>query len=87
LNAGHEPSGALSGGSRIKADFGQKARDTRRRGNVVSRWLGFGGGQPHELPAFPGIQSGADDADDIFQTDSWARSDKIRAIEGIQLTQ
>jgi hypothetical protein len=38
------------------------------------------------LPS-PGIQSGADDTDDIFQTDSWARSDKIRAIEGIQLTQ
>jgi hypothetical protein len=51
--AGMNPSGALSGDGRIKADFGQKARDARRRDNVELKWLGIGGGQPHELPAFP----------------------------------
>jgi hypothetical protein len=50
---GHEPSGALSGDGRINADFGQKARDARRRGNVELKWPGIGGGHPHELPAFP----------------------------------
>jgi hypothetical protein len=48
-------------------------------------WLGIGGCQPHELPAFPWRSTKADDVDGVSQNLSLA-ADKIRAIEGIRLT-
>jgi hypothetical protein len=53
LNGAREPSGAWRGDGRINGDFGQQTRDARRRGNVELKWMGIGGCQPHELPAFP----------------------------------
>jgi hypothetical protein len=85
LNGAHEPSRAWSGDGRINADFGQKTRDVRRRVNVELKWLGIGGCQPHELPAFPDVQPGADDVDDVSRN-RFLSSDKIRAIEGVRLT-